>query len=98
MLGFIGDYDEKYADLLSVVEPITMMVRLTGGFNASIMTPVLIFKKLSRSYPISGLEDSVPGVPYRTSTHAWMDPTVWREWLCETSDISGLAGNRQRVL
>lgn len=63
-------------------KPITMMVRQTGGVNASIIPPILIFKNVSRSYPISRLEDSVPGVSYRIFPKVWMDSTVWREWLC----------------
>lgn len=45
-LGFIGDNDVNYADFVSDGEPITMMVSITGGFNASIMPPMLILRML----------------------------------------------------
>lgn len=97
-LGFIEDNDVKYGYVVSDGEPITMMVCLTGGFNATIMHPILIFKNVSLSYLIRGLEDSVPDVLYRTSPKAWMDTTVFRERLFDPRAIFRLAWNRQRVL
>lgn len=47
----------KYADVVSGGEPITRIVRLTGGFNTSIEVPMLIFKNGNRSYPRRGVDD-----------------------------------------
>lgn len=80
-LGFIGDNDVKYADVVSGGEPITMVVRLTGGVNASIQPTMLIFKNQARSYPIRGVVDDVPGVSYRSSPKGWMDSRVWPEYI-----------------
>lgn len=71
-LGFIGNNQVKYADVVSGGESITMVVRITGGQRAAIQPPMLIFKNLFRSYPIRGVPDSMPGVFYSTSPKAWM--------------------------
>lgn len=65
-LGFIGDNDVKYGDVVSGGDPITMVVRLTGGKNAMIQKPMLIFKNQSRSYTIRGVADNIGGVSYRS--------------------------------
>lgn len=97
-LGFIGDNDIKYADVVSGGEPITMMVRISGGRRAAIHPPMIIFKNLKRSYPVRGAEDSVPGACYRTSPKAWMDGLVWQQWLSEPRAISTLSAGRERTL
>lgn len=58
---FIGDKNIKYTDVLSGGEPITMMVRISGGHRATIHPPMIIFKNLKRSYPVRGSKDSMPG-------------------------------------
>lgn len=51
-LGFCGENIIKYAGFVSGGDPITMMVRITGGKHASIQPPQLIFQNASRSNPI----------------------------------------------
>lgn len=60
-----------------------MVVRLYGGNNAVINPTMLIFRNKSRSYPIRGFPDDVPGVCYRSSPKAWMDGVTWRVWMTE---------------
>lgn len=97
-LGIKGDSDVKYADVVSGGDPITMMVRLTGGSNARIEAPMLIFKNENRSYPIRGVPDDVPGVCYRSGPKGWMDGKVLKEWLMETRAIKALPMREQRFL
>lgn len=97
-LAFIGDKEVKYADVVSGGEPITMMVRLTGGKNASIQPPMIVFKNQSRSYPIRGLQDNVPGVCYRSSPKGWMDYKTWIEWLSEPRAIKKKVNGKKRTL
>lgn len=97
-LGFIGDNHVKYADVVSGGEPITMMVRISGGPVAMIHPPMLVFKNQSSSYPIRGVPDNVPGVCYRSGPKGWMDASVWRAWLNESRAINRLPSNRERVL
>ena len=97
-LGFVGDKHVKYADVVSGGDPITMMVRLSGGRYAQIYPPMIIYKSQMRSNPIRGEPDNVPGVCYRSSPKGWMDGRVWHDWLCEPRAISALPSERQRVL
>lgn len=97
-LGLKGDRHVKYADVVSGGDPITMMVRLTGGPNARIDPPILIFKNDNRSYPIRGVPDNVPGVCYRSQPKGWMDGELLREWLSEPRAIEALPMRRQTVL
>ena len=96
-LGFAGDKTVKYADVVSGGEGFTMAVRLTGGRDAKIAPPFMIFKNKDRNYPIKNVPDDVPGVAYRTGPKGWMDRTVMPEWLSEKRIISKIRNGR-RVL
>ena len=65
-LGFIGNDNVKYANMVSGGENMTMVVRLSGGRNAMIQTPFMIFQNYNRNYKIRGVPDNVPGAFYRT--------------------------------
>ena len=65
-LGFRGDENFKYADVVSGGEVMTMIVHITGGANSRIGTPILIFQNAKRIYPIQGLLDCV-----RTCVSNW---------------------------
>lgn len=97
-LGFIGDNHVKYADVVSGGEPMTMMVRISGGVHATIHPPMIIFKNDKCSYPIKGVPDTVPGVCYRTSKKGWMDSVKWMEWLLEARAIHRMHGDQRRSL
>lgn len=60
-LRFIREIEVKYAYVVSARDPITMMVRITGGIRASIQPPIIIFKNSSRSYPVHGVPDTGTG-------------------------------------
>ena len=94
-LSFVGCGEVKYADVSSGGEGMTMMVRITGGKNALIQPPFIVFQNKSRNYPIRRVPDDVPGVPYRTGPKGWMDKRVFGEWLLETRAISKDAFGRQ---
>ena len=96
--GFIGDNHVKYADVVSGGEPITMMLRITGGRRALMQPPMLIFKNNSRSHPIRGVPDDVPEVSYRSSPKGWMDAHTWKEWLTEPRVIPIQSGETWRTL
>lgn len=97
-LGFKGDVEVRYADVVSGGEGMTMMVRISGGSQAVVENPFMIFKNQNCSYPIRGVSDDVPGVSYRTGAKGWIDRRVMVEWLCEKRAISPLGGGRRRVL
>lgn len=66
-LGLNGNGNVRYADFLCGGATIMLMVRLTGGKHACIKLPVIVFKNESRSHPIRGAPDNVPGVCYGLS-------------------------------
>lgn len=68
-----GEKEIKYADVLSGGDGMTMMVTLGGGSDGTMDVPLMILKNVSRSYPIRGLSDDVPGVSYRSSPKSFMD-------------------------
>lgn len=97
-LAFIGDKDIRYADLVSSDEPITMMVLIKGGKNATSCPPILIFKSNITSYPIRGVPGIDPGLFYRTSPKGWKDYIMWNAWLAESRAIGKLPDQKTHVL
>lgn len=82
-LGFRGDTLIKYADVVAGGEAMTMVVRISGGRRAIIEAPMLIFCNDSSNYPIRGLEDTIPGVCYRTGPKGWMDQSIFPQYFEE---------------
>ncbi|KAL3676680.1 hypothetical protein R1sor_026628 [Riccia sorocarpa] len=71
-LGFRGDENVKYADVVSGGVSMTMVVKVTGGRSARISSPFMIFQNDQCSYPIRGVPDNVPGVSYRSTKKSFM--------------------------
>jgi hypothetical protein len=65
-LRFHGDQAVKYVDEVSGGEAMTMVVRITGGIRAAIMTPMIIFMNQmrwgGRQCPWSLLSDWTKGL------------------------------------
>lgn len=97
-LGFAGDVEVKYADVVSGGEGMTMLVRLSGGRDARIEPVFMIFKNKDRHYPIRGTPDDVLGISYRSGPKGWIDTTVLPEYFRERKVFSKLPNGRQRVL
>ena len=88
-LGFRGDENVKYADVVSGDESLTMMVRITGGPDAHIEAPMMIFQNANRNYPIQGVPDNVPGVCYLKGPKGWMDRQLFPQWILEHRAYQG---------
>lgn len=82
-LGLPNDQDVRYADVTSDTEGMKMLVRISGGINARIEPPFMIFKNKTRNYRMRNVPGSVPGVAYRTGPKEWMDSLNMIEWLQE---------------
>ena len=82
-LGFRGDNDVKYADVVSGGMGMTMVVRLIGGPGSIICSPFMIFQNPNYSYPIRRVPDDIPGVSYRSAKKGFMRKDVWVQWLNE---------------
>ena len=89
-LGFRGDENVKYADVVCGGEGMTMMVRITGGVSSRICSPMMIFQNKNRSYPIRGVADDVVGACYRTGPKGWNDKKVCT--MCLNIDILCICG------
>ena len=96
-LGFIGDEDVKYADVVSGGVGMTMVVMIRGGKWGKVEVPMLIFMNENRSYPIQGVPDNIPGVCYRSGPKGWMDKTVFPMWLRENRILQTNC-DRRRVI
>ena len=97
-LGFTGDEEVKYADVVSGGEGMNMLVRLSGGRDATIEPPFMVFKNKDRNYPMRGTADNIPGVAYRTGPKGWIDTTVLPQWIRERRVMWRLPDGRKRVL
>ncbi|KAL3691653.1 hypothetical protein R1sor_005304 [Riccia sorocarpa] len=71
-LGFRGDENVKYADVVSGRVSMTMVVKVTGGRSARISSPFMIFQNDQCSYPIRGVPDNVPDVSYSSTKKSFM--------------------------
>ncbi|KAL3695584.1 hypothetical protein R1sor_009660 [Riccia sorocarpa] len=92
-LGFRGDTQVKYADVVSGSQGMTMVVKVTGSVHAKIGTPFMIFSNANCSYPINNVPDNVPGVCYRTTKKAFITSAClaqyYREHRVNRPDSSG---------
>lgn len=75
-LGFSGDTEVKYADVVSRGEGMTMVVRLSGGRDARVEPPFMVFMNKDRNHLIRGTPDDRPDVAYRTGPRGLMDTRV----------------------
>lgn len=97
-LGKRGAKKVNYVDVVQGGEGFTMVLRMTGGVNAKIEAPFLIFKNKQRNHPMRGTPDNVPGASYRTQPRGWMDAIVFNQWLREPRAIKQDADERDRFL
>ena len=63
-LGFAGDDNVKYADIVSGGVDITMVVLLAGGSAVTSQYPFMIFTNQKRIYSICGTPDNITDVYY----------------------------------
>jgi hypothetical protein len=82
-LGFRGDTSVTYVEVVSGGDSMTMVVRISGGRRFMIEAPMFIFTNAHRSYPIRGLEDTIPRVTYRTGPKEWMDQSIFPKYFNE---------------
>lgn len=76
-LGIAGENEVKYADLVSGVEEIIVLIRVSAGRNGTIHPLFLIFMNKDINYPIRGTPYTVPGVAYLTGSKCWIDTTIF---------------------
>ena len=97
-LGSRGCCKVNFSDVSSGGEVITMVLRISGGEDAKVEVPFMIFKNRNCAYPINGIPDNIEGVSYRTGPRGWMDQRVFRERIKEPRAIQKDHLNRRRYL
>jgi hypothetical protein len=63
-----------------------------------IEAPMLIFTNAHRSYPTRGLEDTIPGVTYRTGPKRWMDQSIFPDYFNEPQAFQADVQQRTKVV
>lgn len=68
----------KSADVFSANVKMRMMATLGGGSKDRLEISFISLLNENSSYPIQGVQETFPGVSYRTSSKGWMDSDCWR--------------------
>ncbi|EGZ16438.1 hypothetical protein PHYSODRAFT_502225 [Phytophthora sojae] len=98
-LGFSGEQQTKYADVVSGGEGMTMVVRLLGGASARPPpSPMMIFMNAEGKHPIRGVPDYTPGVCYRSSKKGWMTQRLFRNYLSERKAMRADPHDRNKTI
>lgn len=94
-LGFAGDSEVKNADVVSGVEDISMMIRLSGGRDARIESSFIIFTNKNFSNLIRGVPYDTPGV---SGPKSWIDIVLFHQYLQDRIVIRALPNGRKLIL
>jgi hypothetical protein len=97
-LGFREDTSITYAEVVLGEDSMTMVLKISGRRHSMIETPMFIFTNAYRSYPIRGLEDTIPGVTYRTGPKGWMDQSIFPEYFNEPQAFQADVQQRTKVV
>lgn len=89
-LGFKGDMEVKYAEVVLGEKGMTVIARLIGGSDARIEKKFMYFCEKNPNYPIRVVRDSITGVAYRTGPKWWMDSMVMLKYLREPLVLNDL--------
>lgn len=97
-LGFTGDTEVKYDDVVLGGEGMKMLVRIGRGTDVKVQPPFKVFKNRDHNYPMKGISDDIKGVSYSTGPKGWTEKTVLPLWLQERMVMWKLLHNRKRML
>lgn len=71
-LGFYGETEIKYSDVMWCGEGMKMMVRVSGGRDSKIQRPFMMFMNKDRSFPIRNVPDDISVVSYCSGLKEWV--------------------------
>lgn len=97
-LGFLGEKEVRYAEVVNGGESFTMVVKLSELREALITKPFLVFKNAQRHYAIMGAPDTVPVASYRTFPTCSIDRTLLSQWFSKKLVISLLPNIMRRII
>ena len=98
VLDFQGSNRVTYLDVASGRDCFTVCMRISGGQNARIEKPLVIFQNPNDNYPISGVPDNVDGITYRSSPKGWMTAQMFVNYFSDPNIIQPLNNNRVRTI
>lgn len=75
-LGFGEQPHLEFTEMMQGARPMTMLLTITGGKDAKVLKPFVVFQDPQRKYPLQGVPDDNQEVTYRTSPSGWVDPQV----------------------
>lgn len=75
-----------------------MLVRISGGRDGKIQSPLVVFTNKDRHYPMKVASDNIRRVPYHSGSKGWIDRTVLPQRLRERNVIWELLNNRKCIL
>lgn len=97
-LGFSGEPNASYSDIMKGGRGMTMLLRVSGGKDAKIETPFMVLEDAERGYPLEGIPDDVDNCAYRTAPQGWIDETVAAQYFLEKRAVPFLSSGRKRIL
>jgi hypothetical protein len=97
-VGFRGVTVVKYANVVAGGDAMTMVIRILGDRRSMVEAPMLIFTNGNNNYPIQGLEDTTPGVCYRTGPKGWMDQGLFSQYFEEPRAYQSDLYNRTKTI
>ena len=98
VLYFQGSNRVTYLDVANGRDCFTVCMGISGGQNARIEKPLLIFQNPNGNYPISGIQDNVDGITYRSSPKGWMTAQMFVNYFSDPNIIQPLDNNSIRTI
>lgn len=92
-----GDIYDKYADVVSRDDGMTMTVLLPSSHDAGLKPPFMVFQNRDKAYLIHSVPDDVPRVCFRSFPEGWMDRTVVIQCKKDSRVITKLKNGRGRM-
>jgi len=88
----------NYAALSNGRQSFTICLRISGGPQAKIEPPLVLFPNKDSNYPIQGVPDDIDGVTYRTNPKAYMNQALFAEYFANPELIEPLPFPRVRKI
>ena len=98
VLDFRGSNRVTYLGVASGRDCLTIFIRISGGQNARIEKPLVIFQNPNRNCPTFGIPDNVDGITCRSSPKGWMTNRMFVNYFSDPNTIQSLDNNSIRTI
>jgi len=86
----VGTRRVNWGAVSSGRESFSICMRISGGPEGKIETPLVIFQNALSSYPIGGVPDNIDGVTYRSNPKGYMRQPLFAQYFANTRIINPL--------